>query len=152
VRASAKLSAAISVGLPRFAQTPTDVPHHEESSDRIALPPFVVEGSRVPKIPERDLLTKAGMQSLLRKSYPGASVPGQDPTMNGHVANYAALMYRDDLRLKQMADFNRMLDMIAIGGDLQGEKEMKAEMQKIFLRRPDWRTEGMDKSVNSWRR
>jgi len=72
--------------------------------------------------------------------------------MNGSVPNYAALMYRDDLRLKHMAEFDRVLDAIAIGGDLAGAKALKAEIQEIFVRPHDWRTEGMDKSVNSWRR
>ena len=51
-----------------------------------------------------------------------------------------------------MAEFARVLDSMAVGGDLAGAKELKAELQKVFLRKHDWRTEGMDKSVNHWRR
>lgn len=151
-RASPRLSAAISAGLPRFKQLPVEIPHRDEPPDLIALPPFIVSGSRIPNLPEPDLLTKAGIEALLRKHYPGASLPGQNPTMNGSVANYAALMYRDDLRLQQMAEFGRALESAVIGGDLAGAKELKAELQDIFMRREDWRTEGMDKSVNHWRR
>jgi hypothetical protein len=152
VRASAQLSNAIAAGLPRFNPLPVDSPRIEEPPDLISLPPFVVEASRIPNLPEPDLLTKAGMEALLRKRYPGASLPGQNPTMSGSAPNYAALMYRDDLRLKHMADFGRALDSAVIAGDLAGAKELKAELQDIFMRSEDWRTEGMDKSVNHWRR
>jgi hypothetical protein len=151
-RLSLHLSAAISAGLPRFDQISPEATHREELSDRIALPPFVVEASRIPRISARDLLTKAGMDSLLRERYPGASFRGQDPTGNSHIPNYAALMYKDDVRLSRMAEFARVLDSMAVGGDLAGAKELKAELQKVFLRKHDWRTEGMDKSVNHWRR
>ena len=151
-RTSPRLAAAISAGLPRFKQVPVEIPHRDEPADLISLPPFIVEGSRIPNLPEPDLLTKAGMEALLRKHYPGASLRGQNPTMNGSLPNYAALMYRDDLRLQQMAEFGRALESAVVGGDLAGAKELKAELQDIFMRRNDWRTEGMDKSVNSWRR
>jgi hypothetical protein len=152
VRASSQLSAAISAGLPRFDQVPVATPHRIEPLDGIALPPFVVEGTRIPKISAPELLTKAGMEALLRKNFPGASFRGQDPTMNGHVPNYAALMYRDDIRLMHMAEFQQALDSLVIGGDVAGAKKLKAELQKTFTRAHDWRTEGMDKSVNHWRR
>jgi len=152
MRASPQISAAISAGLPRFDQVPVAAPHREEPFDRIALPPFVVEGIRVPKISPPELLTKAGMESLLRQRYPGASFRGQDPTMNGQVANYAALMYRDDLRLSRMAEMERLLAATSKTGDFTETKELESELQKTFMRGHDWRTEGMDKSVNHWRR
>ena len=151
-RASPHLSAAISDGLPRFDQVPLAASRRAEALDGIALPPFVVEGSRLPKIPEGGFLTKEGLGEQLRKNYPGASLSGQEPTMNGATPNYAALMHQDDLRLKHMAEFQGALDSMVIAGDLAGAKELKAELQKIFLRKHDWRTEGMDKSVNHWRR
>jgi hypothetical protein len=152
VRASAHVSAAISAGLPRFDQVAPEAPHRGEPFDGIALPPFKVEGIRIPKLSARALLSKTGMESLLRESYPGASYRGQEPTMNSRVPNYAALMHQDDLRLEQMADFQRVVDAMAKTGDPAGAKELEAVLQGAFLRSHDWRTEGMDKSVNHWRR
>lgn len=150
-RASPPVSAAISAGLPRFEAVPIEAPQIKERFEGIALPPFIVKESQLLNLSERELLTKAGMEALLRERYPGASFRGQDPE-HSHVPNYAALMYRDDLRLRRMAEFEQLLDSLAKAADPAETKQLKGELQKTFLRGHDWQIEGMDKSVNHWRR
>ena len=151
-RASPQLAAAISTGLPRFDQVAPQAPKREEAVDQIAMPPFLVQGYRIPQLSEYDFLNKDGMETYLLKLYPGASNRGQEPTQNGRVPNYAVLMYEDDLRLRRMADFEQVVGAMAKTGDSIEAKKLKAMLEGIFLRKHDFRTEGMDKSVNHWRR
>lgn len=148
---SPRLSNAIAPGLPAYTHDQVKVAAPSDLGDVVQLPKMVVRAPRLPMFGERNLLSPDGFASLLRERYPGASLKGQDPE-HSRIPNYAAMMYRDDNRLKQMNALDELADVLRRTGDLPGNKDLKAEIQRTFIRHEDWRTEGMDKSVNHWRR
>ena len=118
------------------------------------LEKVVVNGSKprtFPTFGEWQLLTKAGQTAFLSKRYPGARAPGSDP-LTETVPNYAAVMMRDDARHEMIQKLEDVSVLYRLSRDPDGDERLKREIQRSFIRRSDWRTEGMDKSYNNGRR
>lgn len=151
-RTSARLSAEIRAGLPSFAAPAA--PPERPTSTALELPAVTVDVVRTVVPDATQVLTDAALSDLLLKRYPGASVKGQDPTERGQVRvpNYAALMYREDIRLSRLETIQRIEAVHQKAGTLAPGNDLKTEIHRAFLRRPDPLTEVMDRSVNPWLR
>ena len=129
--------------------------HEIDSPEPVRVPEDVVEMADVFVDADRlgfselGLLTRSGLQDLLRKRYPGATYRGQDP-VNSKVPNYGALMLRDDVRQVQLQEIRALVSGAENGGT--ADKSLMDDLRRTQLRRMDWQTEGMDKSLNHWRR
>lgn len=117
------------------------------------LAKVVVTGSKpnIPKFSDWELLAKSGQSSYLKKHYPGATPSGDDP-LTEKVPNYAALMLRDDTRQETIRKLEEVSELYRLSRDSEGDDRLNKEVQRSFIRRSDWRTEGMDKSYNNGRR
>jgi hypothetical protein len=135
-------------GLPKYESPAYAIQSGEEHEGVVLLPRLDVRAQSLPRFSERERHTKSGMSDLLYRRYPGASFRGQDPE-NSRTSNYAAVMYRDDKRLEQSSQLKYISKVSALDGGEDGRLEEEIEL--MFLRRPDWRTEGMDRSINRWR-
>ncbi len=117
------------------------------------MPKVKVFGERTPAFTQRQIYTRSEFSALLRKEFPGASTKWQDPyRIDGHVFNYAALMYAEKKRKRDQASLMDFADRLGKAGDHAGEKELKNEIEDTFVRRSDWTTESMDRSANDDRR
>ncbi|MFT3781683.1 MAG: hypothetical protein QM790_06655 [Nibricoccus sp.] len=118
------------------------------TNEVIRLPKFLVRPSETPRFGNEDIFSKESLDAFLAKKYPGAGlrkpIPGVD--------NYALLMYQDDRRLASMARFTALSAMLRTSGDFEGSRELDAEINDTFLRRPSWRERAMDRNLNSNRR
>jgi hypothetical protein len=88
------------------------------------------------------------LDELLLKRFPGASFKDQPAELD----NYARLMARDEVRLARLNQLKEVVNVLQATGDRAGSKELRAEIYQTFLRRPTWREEGMDRTVNRNRR
>jgi hypothetical protein len=112
----------------------------------------VVAGrTRIPSKQELEVSTAASKAALLRSRYPGASFRGQDPE-GRRIPNYAALMYRDDERLRRIDELERVAEDLSRVGDKGAADTLRKEARIELRRRPDAREEAMDRSVNNDRR
>lgn len=111
----------------------------------------VVGSKKLPTFSEWQLLTKSGQTTFLNKRYPGAVPPGSDP-LTEKVPNYAALRLRDETRKETLRNLEDVSALYRLNRDPEGGERLKKEIQRSFIRRSDWRTEGMDKSYNNGRR
>ena len=117
------------------------------------MPKVKVFGERTPAFTQRQIYTRSEFSALLRKEFPGASTKWQNPyRIDGHVFNYAALMYAEKKRKRDQESLMDFADRLGKTGDRAGEKELKNEIDDTFVRRGDWRTESMDRSANDDRR
>jgi hypothetical protein len=116
--------------------------------DIILLPKLVVRPPDAPVLGEREVYTQKSLDELLLKRFPGASFKGQPAELD----NYARLMARDEVRLARLNQLKEVVNVLQATGDRAGSKELRAEIYQTFLRRPTWREEGMDRTVNRNRR
>jgi hypothetical protein len=145
------MAAAIVAGLPPFNPFLANSEDGGSNVDgMVRLPKFLVYAPKL-VLTEPEVMSKSGMERLLRKRYPGASFKGQDP-YRSVFPNYAALMYREDIRLTQIDEFRRLTDTLKAVGDLSGSKELRKEMQSVFVRHETWQEDAMDRSYNNDRR
>jgi len=131
--------------------TASVIPTVNESALRneiILLPKYVVRPMDTPTFTEQEILSRSGLDALLLKRYPGASVRNQPPELD----NYARLMYADDVRLERLNRYKNLANIMQVTGDVNGSKELRQEINQTFLRRPTWREAAMDKNVNRGRR
>lgn len=145
---SGKLSSELRAGLPSYhalERPPVIAPSAAASDSRVlVLPKLEVSGARV--LPDsRALTSKQGMEMFLRKRYRGASFKGQDP-YHSHMANYAALQYQDDERVRQRKSFE------VISESATPDDPLREIMDDAFLRRASWLEDAMDRSYNHDRR
>jgi hypothetical protein len=150
---SREIASAITAGLPGYVHPKPSLRPAAiaDESEVVRLPRMVVFAPRVPVIDERDLWSKSGFSALLRARYPGASFRGQDPD-HSPLPNYAALMYAEDRRQRRMNALSELARALRRTGDAAGSRELKRLIEDTFLRQEDWKTEGMDKTLNPWRR
>lgn len=144
-----RMVSEVLASLPKYEAEalPSTSPGHHEGI--LAMPRLEIKAPRVQPFSEREIQTKSGRSEYLRTRYRGASYRGQDPE-NSVVPNYAALMYRDDKRLEQKSQLRRISEASAReGGD--DARRLSKDIKLMFIRRSDWRTEGMDRSLNHWR-
>jgi hypothetical protein len=149
---SPAIAASIRAGLPKYDPEVrrAALAKRDENRDDVVRMPQVVVWALKP-FSGVDLLDKVGLSKLLHEKYPGASLNGQDP-YTSVLPNYAALMYREDRRARQISELERIAAVLGASGDLEGEKKLRKEMQKIFFRHLSWQEEGMDRSANGGRR
>jgi len=116
----------------------------------IPLPRFVVYAPKI-VLMEPAVTGKSGLEQLLRRRYPGASVKGQDPHQS-KIPNYAALMYRDDEHLARINEFKHRADALKAIGEISEGSDLLKEMQRTVWRRPTPLEDAMDRSYNHTRR
>lgn len=120
---SSYLAAMLAAGMPKYSP-PKPPPKNPEAGvdlrtiDRpkneiIRLPKFVVHGERPPVFRERDLYTKSGLAELEMSRYGGLNIGPLSP-LNAPIAEQ---MYRDDERLKNIADLKDTAAAMQRGGD-----------------------------------
>ncbi|OIR04136.1 hypothetical protein GALL_138670 [mine drainage metagenome] len=147
------VASEVRAGLPKFdphGSVETAKPIPEGAT---LMPKVKVFGERTPTFTQRQIDTRSEFSALLRKEFPGASTKWQDPyRIDGHVFNYAALMYSEQKRKRDQTSLMDFADRIGKTGDHAGEKELKNEIEDTFVRRGDWTTESMDRSANDDRR
>lgn len=154
-RASPHISAAIRAGLPSFDSLPAEdtkpveTPSPDVAPEIVAMPKYIVRDRS--GVDSSEMMTNEQLKMLFKKLYPGATLPGNDPRTQ-LVPNYAELMYRDDLRLKAKSELETISAAVRASGDDKQAKELNKEIERAFLRGHNWRDEGLDKSVNGYRR
>jgi hypothetical protein len=123
-------------------------------TDAITLSPVIVSASKLNLPDEEQIMSRDEFAALLRKRYPGASVPGQDPYQiaNG-MPNYARLQFESDRRIAQKASFEDFADLLERTGDHVGSEQLKKDIHGTFDRsNDDPLIDAMDKSANRGRR
>lgn len=151
-RVPAHITTAIRTSLPGYtppAPTVPAPPAADDASGIVLLDPITVSDDRPLTATPWEMLTDKGRAEYLKKKYPGATPPG-DATSE-RVPNYGLLMFRDDKRLTDLKGMNDLVETARLTGDRAGEKKLKKEIQRVLIRQPDWQTESMDKSYNSYR-
>ena len=145
---SSSISQAIREKLPAYTapEEKKAVSSPEAATDAVVLEQMVIRGAKPRVFTERELATKTGLDALLRKRYPGASPPIK------RLPNYAMQLLADDERLAYIAELDSVAADLHAVGDSKASKELKKEISRSFMRRTDWRTEGMDRSANNNRR
>lgn len=148
---SAHIATALREKLPTFtavpAKTPESSPSPETAPDTVVLEKRVILGTKSLSFTPLELANPAGLAALLRKRYPGASVPA-----DSRLPNYAALMLADDERLTHIAELESVVENLRLAGDTKASKELKKEISRAFIRGHDWRNESLDRSANNNRR
>lgn len=142
----------IQQSLPPFQ--PANHDDTEVPSDAIRLPPMLVGARKLEVPPEMQALSKAEFAARLRKQYPGASVPGQDPFRIEHGApNYARLQYENDRRKEKMSALGSFADVLESTGDRAAAERLRKHLQNTAgSTYKDPVIEAMEKSANGGRR
>lgn len=124
------------------------------TTDAVKLPPVLVTAPKLRLPAAAEALSRAEFAARLRRQYPGASIPGQDPFRIEHGApNYARLQYENDRRAEQVNAVRDIADLTAQAGDrAQAQRLRKALQQTPASTYKDPLLEAMDKSVNGGRR
>lgn len=150
---SGRIAAAVREGLPEFAPVKERPPEPAVAGDEdvVLMPKMIVRERKVPRLVPRELLTKDGLAAELRKRYPGASLPGQDP-LDSTIPNYAALQLREDERRAALSEWNDIAARVGRAAGREAGGRLRSEIEGAFRRRPDALTEAMDKSANNGRR
>ncbi|PTY06407.1 hypothetical protein DB347_13355 [Opitutaceae bacterium EW11] len=154
-RSSPHISAAIRAGLPSFDSLPAEdtkpveTPSPDVAPEIVAMPKYIVRDRL--GVDGSQMMTNEQLKTLFKRLYPGATLPGNDPRTQ-IVPNYAELMYRDDQRLRAMSELEAVSAAVRASGDEKQAKELNKEIERAFLRGHNWRDEGLDKSVNGYRR
>lgn len=147
---SDQIKAAIRASVPRYQPSIPTAPA-KGTDDAFQMPKFIVKGGPMPVPEDRDMFSDVGLGQLLKEQYRGATVPGKY-VLTTHLANYAVVMRRDDVRLKDLNELNDLADLIKESGGRDRALKLKDAIQDAFIRREDSVTEAMDKSVNGGRR
>jgi hypothetical protein len=142
----AKLPAHTPATHPDDVATPTDV---------IKLPPLLVNAPKLRVPDEVQSLSRDEFAARLRKLYPGASVPGQDPYhVEAGMPNYARFQYENDRHNEEVAAVESLGDLLEHEGDHAGSQRLKKEIQNATVggTYKDPLLDAMDKSANGGRR
>ena len=123
-------------------------PVERTTEEIILLPKMVVRGADTPRFDEREIYNQSGLNELLRRRFPGASVKGQPR----EVDNYALFMYGDEKRLEALNKYQGLADVFKATGDVEGSKELRRELNRTFIRGHDSKSERMEMSANGGRR
>jgi len=140
---SEKVESSSSVSEPPRAES--EAPVH---NGIILLPKVIVRPPESPIFDERELFSQKGLDELLRKRFPGASFKGQPVWLY----NYGHLMYADEKRSESLNRAQSFAKALRDVGDVEGSKELREEIYRTFIRRPSWRDEIMDRTLNRNRR
>lgn len=143
---SSRIAAAVRATLPTYVApipkapasvVPESGPETNEAA--VVLDKFTIFGAKTLDFSERELLSPKGLAAYLRKRYPGAGAA-------------AGLMLEEDIRLENMARLERVVENLQKIGDWAGSKDLQKEINRTFMRRTDWRSEGLDRLYNRGRR
>jgi hypothetical protein len=151
---SSRVTSMIMARLPAY----TPAAHTDDGAtpaDVIKLPPLLVSAPKLRVPDEVQSLSRDEFAARLRKLYPGASVPGQDPYHVEHgMPNYARFQYENDRRNEQVAAVDSLADLLEHTGDRAGSRRLKKEIQKATIggTYKDPLLDAMDKSANGGRR
>ena len=112
----------------------------------IRLPKYMVEGVRPPVFSEQNLYTKKDFSALLTQRYIGNK--GLNKYQLGTTGQaYAAQMYWDDERLKNMVEGERQVSLYRIGGNEEKAAKVEEQNRSMFLRTNDAQTAEMSKAM-----
>lgn len=141
------IKAAIRAGLPKYQPaTKRSLAAAPPADGVVRLPEMIVRERKPIDLTERTLLTPAARSALLRRRFPGASLPGQDPD-HSVLPNYAALMDHEERRLHARRDFSEMSDLIQATGDVEKSQALRRAIRDAFQRGRDPLTEAMERSM-----
>jgi len=151
--ASSRVRDALTAKRPAYTPVPhTD--HDDPSSDATKLPPVLVRAPSLKLPQDVQILTSKEFARQLRKAYPGASVPGQDPLRVEHgPPNYARLQYENDRRIQRESEISDVAVLAGRTGDRDVAERLKKELQRTRgSTYKDPLLDAMDKSANGGRR
>lgn len=150
---STRVRSQIEAKLPRYTP-PAVTDSAERESDAVKLPPIFVTAPKLKVPDETQVLSPDAFAALLRKLYPGASVPGQDPYRVEHgLPNYGRLEFEYERRNAQKASLNDFADLVDRAGDHAQARRLKKEIQRLSgSTYKDPLLDAMDRSVNGGRR
>lgn len=111
--------------------------------ETIQLPRYVVKADEVPKFTERDILTPQGRLTLAQQRYIHPFCRDylnrwRLPIIGGGMDAFALQMYADDERLQAMTELEQHVTFYKLSGDTRGAIELKDEIQRAFIRKPDF--------------
>jgi hypothetical protein len=102
----------------------------------IRLPKYMVEGVRPPVFSERNLYTTKDFSKVMVNRYLGKNaLNNYQLGKTGEV--YAAQMYWDDERLKNMVEGDRQISLYRAAGDDGKAAKVEQENKSMFLRTND---------------
>jgi hypothetical protein len=112
----------------------------------IRLPQYMVEGVRPAVFAERNLYTKQDFSTLLMQRYLGKN--GLNKYQLGKTGQaYAAQMYWDDERLKNMVEGDRQVSLYRVAGDEEKAAKVEEQNRSMFLRVNDAQSAEMSKAM-----
>jgi hypothetical protein len=126
---------AAPVEKPNLGDTDDSTEDNEQPENHvIRLPKYIVHEQQPPIFREKDLYDKDGLRRLALLRYRGLSL-FPFARLNGPIADE---MYREDDRLKSIADFNQTADAIAAGGDTAEADYIRKETQSTYAQSVGW--------------
>jgi hypothetical protein len=112
----------------------------------IRLPKYMVEGERPPVFAEKNLYTKENFSTLVMQRYLGKE--GLNKHQLGKAGEiYAAQMYWDDERLKNMVEGDKHVSLYRAAGDDEKAAKVEKENRSMFLRTNDANSADMSKAA-----
>lgn len=112
----------------------------------IRLPKYMVEGVRPAVFSERNLYTKKDFSTVLMQRYLGKE--GLNKYQLGKTGQaYAAQMYWDDERLKNMMAGEQQASLYRVGGDEAKAEKVEEQNRSMFLRTNDAQSAEMSKAM-----
>jgi hypothetical protein len=144
---SDKVAATLASSLPKYqppkaagANTDAESPDLREidkpKNGIIRLPKFTVQKPKEPRPPvfrERELLTQKGLMALVMKRYPGLRLGN----LFGLNEGIALLMYEEQVRLDDLAEFADQAGNARNAGDLAAANAILSERTRIAYRPSD---------------
>lgn len=153
---SPEVAAQLAAAQPKFEPAPPKPPVEEEDVDLreidkprngiIRLPKFVVREPLPPVFSERAVHTDKGLANLALKRYGTEAFRALNPfavPMIGSPEAVAMMMYEEDERLRNMADFNERARMMS-ATDKEAGAYVKKQVDSTFMRPGsfEWRPTG----------
>lgn len=125
-------------------------PREKPTADVVELDPFEIVEQRADEPFESDAAREARLRREALRRHPGSLAPGQSLN-DQRMSNYGALQMRDDQRQANVDRLTHFTNVLAQTERKADAKAYKREWQQALIRNSDWRTEGMDRTVNGWR-
>ena len=131
------LSDEVRADLPRYEEVPVAAPKPtaEETVKIVPLAPFVVFGEKGPKLNEPELRTKKAFASDILKHYDYSA--------------FAFFQYKEDLRQQDMTKLQTYADSLLLVADVEGNRAIKKESNRLFLRPHDPESAYIDTLFNA---
>lgn len=130
-QSSVAISKAIRAGLPNFNPPKPTAPTAADD-DVVLLPEVNVSEDKIRVPSESEVSTKSLGEEVLPNFY----------------AEYTGLIGRDARRLANMKELGELAEDLKMAGRHSDSADLKRDIQKTFIRRPNWKDEAMDKLYN----